>query len=106
MLKDIWNKDIGVAGANIKVSHATYAVAGSYCLYKIYKYFDWKQKNTRLMKLAKDTRAKRDSKHHKFNIEGIDVNRILSLNVVELREGLINGEFTSVQLINVFGDRS
>jgi len=56
------------------------------------------------MKLAKDTRAKRDSKHYKFNLEGINIDHILSLNVVELREGLIKGDFTSVQLVRVFGD--
>jgi len=42
MFKDMWNKDIGIPGANVKVSHATYALAGSYFLYKIYKYVGWK----------------------------------------------------------------
>ena len=89
------------------MSHATYAAAvGSYCLYRLYRYAEWKQKNTRIMKLAKDTREKRDSKIWEFKLDGVDVDKILGLNVVELREGLIDGEFKSVDLVNVFGERS
>jgi len=34
------------------------------------------------------------------------VNHILSLDVKQLREGLIKGRFTSENLVNVFGERS
>lgn len=50
-------------------------------------------------------RAKRDAKKTNFKTDNIDVDLILSLDCTQMREELIKGTFTSVDLVHVFGDR-
>ena len=40
-----------------------------------------------------------------YDLSKIDVPKILSLDTAGLRKGLLAGEFTSVDLVSVFGDR-
>lgn len=62
-----------------------------------------KQRQTRLK--GQLARAKRDAKVTNFCTKNIDVDFILSLDCTQMREELIKGSFTSVDLIHVFGDR-
>jgi len=48
----------------------------------------------------------RDSRVRRFEVgKEIDVDRVLSLDVAQLREALVKGEFTSVDLVGVFAER-
>ena len=53
------------------------------------KHYNWSVKNKEIMNLAKETLKKRNEKTYDFKLDGIDVDYILSLNVVQLREGLL-----------------
>jgi len=57
------------------------------------------------MKLAVDIWERREAKGIDFDSEVKDKDLIINLDVSEMREGLIKGTFTSVDLVNVFGDR-
>jgi len=56
--------------------------------------------------MGNDLRHKRNSFYYEFDLKEIDVDLILSLNVIQLREGLLKGTFTSVDLVTVFGERT
>jgi hypothetical protein len=88
------------------VQHAAFLAIGGYVLYRVYKFTHWKIKNHEVQQLARDTLEKRNAQWHKFNLDGIDVDLILKSDLKELRRGLMKGKFTSVDLVNVFGERS
>ena len=48
---------------------------------------------------------KRNKKHINFSTKGINVDWILKLDVKALQAGLRAGHFTSVDLVNVYGQR-
>lgn len=58
------------------------------------------------MKLARETLDNRNKAMIHYDLSKIDVAHILSLDVDGLRKGLFAGDFTSVDLVSVFGDRS
>ena len=76
-----------------------------YTLYNIYLHLRWKYKNSIVMKMASDVLAKRNQMITNFSTDGLDVDYILSRDVAQLRQDLIDSKFTSVDLVNVFGDR-
>ena len=51
--------------------------------------------------------AERNAKKYDFGskLDDIDVDHILSLDITQLKSGLIEGRFTSVDLVNVYADR-
>ena len=47
----------------------------------------------------------RNSREYKFKTEGLDVEAILKQDCEGLRQGLIDGKFSAVDLVNVFAQR-
>lgn len=90
---------------SLKVYHIAIIALGCFILFKIYHYSEWKVKNAKVNALAKYTLDKRNSKWQKFDTSGIDVPLIMSLDVCKLREELIKGTFSSVDLVTVFSER-
>ena len=78
---------------------------GGYLFYRAYKYTHWIIKNNEVQQLARDTLEKRNSQWHQFNLDGINVELILQSDLQKLRQGLMKGKFSSVDLVNVFGER-
>ena len=75
------------------------AGAASYAAYKSLLMLNQKRKEFNTTALGRETLRQRNAKHFKFNTSGIDVARILSLDCQQLREELIKGTFTSVDLV-------
>ena len=91
------------SGENIKLCAGL--LLGAFVTHKLLAWGSWKVKNARVMEIGRRTREARDSKFTKFDTKGIDVERILSLDLTQLRKELMAEKVTSVQLVNVFGER-
>lgn len=55
---------------------------------------------------ANEVLNERNSKKYEFKTSGKDIDHIINLDVKQLREGLVKGTFTSVDLVSIFGQRS
>ena len=90
---------------SFKLYHLALIALGCFILFKLYHYSNWKITNGKVTALAKYTLDRRNSQWQKFDTTGIDVELILSLDVCKLREELIKGTFSSVDLVTVFSER-
>jgi len=88
---------------SFKKKRSAFWILGGYIFYHLAKYSYWRHKNKRIVRLYTSIRQERDAKVINFNTEGLDIDLILSLDIAGLREHLIKGTFTSVNLVNVFG---
>ena len=88
-----------------KVGHLILTIIGAYIAYRIVLQIIWKYKNYQVHQYAQEVRRRRDASSFDFNIHGLDIDFIISLDVKSLRQELIKGTFTSVNLVNVFGSR-
>lgn len=72
--------------------------------YELIKYSYWRYRNSLIKEKSKKLRESKLSRTHKFDkVDNEDL--ILSLDLNGLREHLLKGTFTSVDLVNVFGNR-
>ena len=76
-----------------------------YLVYRLVFYVIYRFKNKTVMKSAKQFLVNRNNRKFVFKTEGLNVEEIINMGVDQLHEGLINGQFTSVDLVNVFGQR-
>lgn len=102
MLKSLLDKDISTTGYKVQ-DVAKYGLAG-YLGYKTLKYAYWRYRNRQVRALGAKVRQARDSQRYEFR-EIANAEQILGMDVTQLKEGLRKGEFTSVDLIHVFGQR-
>lgn len=79
-----------------------------YSSYVLAQYLRHKSKNKRVTDLGKEALRLRNSKKYDFSneVSKLDVKHIVDLDVQGLRRGLLNADFTSVDLVHVFADRS
>ena len=89
------------------VGYHALAVAGLlYTGYVFTKYIGYQIKSRRIVNMARQTLKDRNKPLINYDLSKIDVAHILSLDVEGLRKGLFAGEFTSVDLVSVYADRS
>ena len=94
---------------NLRGKMLAYHVAGLagvlYAGYAVSKFIGWQIKSYNVRNLARDTLNKRNAPLIHYDLTKLDVPHIISLDIDGLRKGLFAGEFTSVDLVSVFGDR-
>ena len=94
---------------NLDGKMLTYHVLGLagiiYIGYTVFKFIGWQIKRYNKKNLARDVLKNRNAPLIHYNLTKLNVSHIISLDVGGLRKGLFAGEFTSVDLISVFGDR-
>ncbi len=80
------------------------AVLGTYFGYRLLRYAWWRYKNAQVKAKGAKPRQNRDSKNFVFrDIPGEE--NIIKMDVSRLRKGLIDREFSSVDLVHVYGKR-
>eukprot|EP00347_Sterkiella_histriomuscorum_P018941 403343571 len=100
MLRTILDKDI----QGHKVQKLAIYGASIYAGYEMVKYSYWIYRNCQIKAKSKKLRDSKLNKTHQFaKVDQEEL--ILSLDVTGLREELLKGTFTSVDLVNVFGNR-
>ena len=85
--------------------HLAAVVAMGWTCMKTFDFIRWHYRGYFVRGYARAALQKRNSRTDSFDTSGIDVDKILSMDVNQLREGLIAGKFTSVQLVTVFAER-
>ena len=78
-----------------------------FAIYKAHKFYQYKVKNEAITALGQKVVAERNSTKYDFatTLHDLDLEHILSLDITQLKSGLLSGQFTSVDLVNVFADR-
>lgn len=78
-----------------------------YLSYKIAMFFKYKIMNNIVTNMGLEALEIRNGRIYQYrdDLSHLDTQKILSLDVFELRKGLLNGDFTSVDLVNLFSDR-
>lgn len=77
----------------------------AYIAYRVLSFLLKKCWSIRLRMKAEACLAARNARIKAFNLEGVDVDKILNLDTKQMREELIKGSITSVHLVNCFGER-
>lgn len=77
---------------------------GLYSTVLVGKYLNWTHRNSQLKARAKKVLDDRNAKTYEFK-EVKNEDLILSLDVTQLKEHLLSGSFTSVDLVNVYAKR-
>ena len=72
---------------------------------KAFRYIRWQYRGYYVRGYARAALEKRNSGNIEFDTKGVDVDKILAMDVNQLRDGLMAGKFTSLQLVHVFGER-
>jgi len=84
-------------------------VIGLYAIRLIFRLggsLNWYIKNRRLNQMLRQKVEDIKKHHFKFDTSDVkDIDSIIKMDVTQLRSGLIEGRFTSLQLVNVFGER-
>ena len=81
-------------------------IVAVYVLYQFGRFVIWKVRNIFNQSAAKTMLKDRNSQHYKFEKVGQDQTEIMKgADVTLLREHLMKGTFTSVDLVNYFGER-
>lgn len=77
-------------------------------LHRVVSYGYFLYRNRIVTALGKQVLEQRNAKKYDFTtqISHLDIEAILELDVRGLREGLMRGEFSSVDLVNLFAERS
>lgn len=78
-----------------------------YVLYRVLWHLRWRVFSSIHQKQAENILIQRNQREYDFEkeIAGLDTEKIANMDVTRLREGLIQGEFTSTDLVNVFAER-
>jgi Asp-tRNA(Asn)/Glu-tRNA(Gln) amidotransferase A subunit family amidase len=87
------------------IAHVIIAVILVRILLSLLTAIYYKCKNWRIMKAARKLLEARDGKSFDFQVSNVNVQKIQSSTMTQLKEGLVKGEITSVDLVNVFGMR-
>lgn len=81
-----------------------FALGGFVC-YKLLKFASRQVKRMKVVQMGKDALNRRNAKQVKFAKPDLDEDKVLNMGILELRAELIKGSFTSVDLVNLFGQR-
>ena len=73
--------------------------------YQTMVYAWWKYKNSQVRAKGERVKAERDAKEYPWLKEIDRESEILEMDVSQLRQGLMSGRFTSVDLVHVFARR-
>ena len=69
------------AASRVTAKQTVLLLLGTFMAYRTLQWGSWKVKNSRLQALASKTLQARNAKLTKFDVTGIDVNHILSLDL-------------------------
>ena len=87
--------------------HLLLAVLIIYLTLRVVRYLKYKIMNNIVTNMGREAFEMRNGRLFSFRdeIQNLDVDGIIKLDVLQLRKGLFNGDFTSVNLVNVFSER-
>lgn len=87
------------------VGNIVVALLSCYIVYLLLNKLNRLIKKKIIMNKAKQIVQNRNAKKFVFPTDGLDIESIISLDVTQLREGLISGKFSSVDLVNIYSHR-
>jgi hypothetical protein len=92
---------------SFEVRHLVIVLLVLYLTFRVIKFFHWKILNNIVTNLGRETLEVRNGRIFQFKdeIRDLDIPKILKMDVYQLRKSLIEGEFSSLDLVNVFSDR-
>jgi hypothetical protein len=89
----------------VTIGHILLILLGCYIAYLLIRKAVRYAKKRIIMSKAKEILQKRNAKKFVFPIDGLDIDSIVNLDVRQMREGLLSGKFTSVDLVNIYSHR-
>lgn len=100
----VWNYPLA---DNFELRHMVMVLLVLYLTFRAIKFFRWKILNNIVTNLGRETLEVRNGRIYSFKdeIKHLDIPRILKMDVNQLRKSLIDGEFNSLDLVNLFSDR-
>jgi hypothetical protein len=92
---------------SFELRHLVMVLLVLYLTFRVIKFFHWKILNNIVTNLGRETLEVRNGRIFQFKdeIKHMDIPRILKMDVYQLRKSLIEGEFSSLDLVNLFSDR-